>query len=166
MFQELNIENFNENVFHKIGKQWMLISAETDNECNAMTASWGGMGVLWGTNVAYIFVRPQRFSKHIIDESNHFALTFFNEEHRSMLAYMGKVSGKDEDKIATSNLHVIHDHAPYFEEAETVMICRKLYAQELDPECFVDGSLDRKWYPEKDYHTMYVAEIEKILYKK
>lgn len=165
MMKEMNIEDFNENVFTKIGKQWMLISAGNEDEVNAMTASWGGMGVLWNKNVVYIFIRPQRYTKHLIDENTHFAISFFPEEDRKMLAYMGKASGKDEDKIAHSNLHVIQGHAPYFEEAKQVMICRKLYAQELDPECFIDGSIDRTSYPEKDYHILYVGEIEKVLTK-
>ena len=40
---------------------------------------------------------------------------------------------------------------------------RKLYAQEYQPECFIDHSLDERWYPQKDYHTMYILEIEKVL---
>ena len=52
---------------------------------------------------------------------------------------------------------------PYFAEANTVMICRKLYAQSYDPACFIDKSLDAKNYPNKDYHMMYIVEIEKVL---
>ena len=34
-------------------------------------------------------------------------------------------------------------------------------------ECFTDGGeCDEKWYPDKDYHTMYMAEIVKVLRKK
>jgi hypothetical protein len=44
-----------------------------------------------------------------------------------------------------------------------VITGKKLYAQEYRPECFIDSSLDEKWYPQKDYHTMYILEIEKIL---
>ena len=44
-----------------------------------------------------------------------------------------------------------------------VLVCRKLYAQPYDPACFIDKSCDEKWYPNKDYHTMYIAEIEKVL---
>ena len=40
---------------------------------------------------------------------------------------------------------------------------RKLYAQDLKPECFVEPDCDSRWYPDKDYHTMYVVEVEKIL---
>ena len=44
------------NVFDRIGKQWMLVGAMKDGKSNAMTASWGGMGVMWGKNVVFVFV--------------------------------------------------------------------------------------------------------------
>ena len=30
--------------------------------CNTMTASWGGLGVLWRKPTAAIYVRPQRYT--------------------------------------------------------------------------------------------------------
>lgn len=165
MMKEIRAEAFTGNVFEHIGKRWMLISAGDQDKVNAMTASWGGMGVLWNKNVVYIFVRPQRFTKTLLDTQDHFAITFYPEDMRKMLAYMGKASGANEDKIAHENLHVIHDLAPYFEEAESTLICRKLYAQELDPEGIFDAQIDRRNYPDKDYHILYVGEIEKVLVK-
>lgn len=163
MWKEISPEQWEDHVFQRIGKQWMLISAEHDEGVNAMTASWGGMGVLWNKPVAFIYVRPQRFTKTLLDVESHFALTFYPEKQREMLAYMGKVSGRDEDKIAHAHLHVIKDHAPYFDEAEAAFICRKLFVQELDPEGFQDAMIDSMYYRDKDYHFLYVGEIEKIL---
>ena len=66
-----DIANFTFNPFTKIGKEWMLISAcdekREDKKINTMTASWGGVGVLWNKNVFFCFVRPQRFTKEFID---------------------------------------------------------------------------------------------------
>ena len=99
-----------------------------------------------------------------MDQEETFSLSVLGEEYRKTLNYFGTVSGRDEDKIASSGLHVVHEEGtPYFEEADTVMVCRKLYAQPFDPACFIDRSCDDKWYPQKDYHTMYIAEIEKVL---
>lgn len=165
MFKEINVNEWKHNPFQRIGTDWMLISAANEGKTNAMTASWGAMGILWNKPVAMIFVRPQRFTNSLLAQSDHFALTFFDASQRSMLAYMGKASGKTEDKIAHANLHVIHDHAPYFEEASEVMICRKLFAQELDPESILDTQVDQLNYPDKDYHILYVGEIEKVLVK-
>ena len=55
--------------------------------------------------------------------------------------------------------------APYFEQAQLVLVCRKLYADDLRPEKFTDQSLDGRWYPEHDYHRMYVGEVVQVLKK-
>ena len=82
------------------------------------------------------------------------------------MAYLGSVSGKDENKIEKSNLTINHiKNTPYFEEASMVIICKKLYAQELKPECFIEKEVDSNTYPDKDYHTMYISEILKIYTK-
>ena len=55
--------------------------------------------------------------------------------------------------------------APYFEQAQLVLVCRKLYADDLRPEKFTDQSLDGRWYPEHDYHRMYAGEVVQVLKK-
>lgn len=157
-------EDLHGDVFTMIGKEWMLVSAEKDGKVNTMTASWGGMGILWNKKVAYIFIRPQRYTKEFIDGSTTLSLSFYDEAYRKQLSYLGTVSGKDEDKIAKVDFHVAHHgETPYFEEANTVLVCRKLYAQDLQEKCFLANDLITKNYPEKDYHTMYVVEIEEVL---
>ncbi|KUO72086.1 MAG: flavin reductase [Desulfosporosinus sp. BRH_c37] len=165
-FKEVNPEQFEHSPFKLIGKDWMLIAAEKDGKVNTMTASWGGFGVMWGKNVAYIVIRPQRYTKEFIDNSNTFSLTFFADSFKKQLSYLGTVSGRDEDKIQKSNLTVLNiSDTPYFEEGNIVIFCHKLYAQELSPECFTVPELNEKWYPDIDHHTLYIAEVTKILVK-
>ena len=52
-WKKIEADQFNESPFRMIGKEWMLVTAEKDGKVNAMTASWGGMGVMWGKNVAF-----------------------------------------------------------------------------------------------------------------
>ena len=164
MWEKIKPEELHENPFSLIGEDWMLVAASDGERVNAMTASWGGVGILWGKKVAFIFVRPQRYTKELIDKSDKLSLSFFDEKKRKMLNYMGTVSGRDEDKIAASGLHVeMVNSAPVFQESRMVLICRKLYAQPMEESCFVDPELIEKNYPDRDYHTTYVVEIEKIL---
>lgn len=149
-----------------IGKEWLLITAEKEGKVNTMTASWGGVGIMWGKPVAYIFIRPQRYTKEFVDAADTLSLSVLDEEYRKTLSYLGTVSGRDEDKIAKSGLTVVYEgQTPYFAEAHTALICRKLFAQPYDPACFIDKSCEEKWYPQKDYHTMYIVEIEDVLVK-
>lgn len=166
MFKEIKSAELNDNPFQMIGKDWLLVTAEKDGKCNTMTASWGGVGVMWGKDVAFIVIRPQRYTKEFIDASDTLSLSVLPDSYRKTYSYLGTVSGRDEDKIAVSGLTVAHEDAvPYFEEADTVLLCRKLFAQPYQPEAFLAEELKEKWYPQQDYHTLYICEIEKILKK-
>lgn len=162
-FKELNIDDFKCNPFSKIGKDWMLISSGTAEKFNTMTASWGGLGVMWGKNVAFTFIRPQRYTKEFVDSNEHFSLCFFDDSYKKTLSYLGSVSGRDENKIEKCGLTpCFANSVPCFKEANLVLVCRKLYVQEMIPSCFIDENLDGKWYEKVDYHFMYVSEVEKI----
>ena len=166
-FKEIKIEDLSFNPFNKIGKQWMLLSAGTEENCNTMTASWGGLGIMWGKQAATVYIRPQRYTKEFVDAGDHFTLSFFGGDEKKAMGYLGKVSGREEsDKIEKAGLHVISlEGQPAFEEAKLVLVCRKLYAQELKPECFFGTEDIEKWYPGNDFHTMYIAEIVKAYQK-
>lgn len=162
--REINPKELTGNTFKTIGTDWLLITAEKEGKINTMTASWGGLGVLWNKNVAYIFIRPQRYTKEFVDSAEKLSLSVLPNAYRDQLNYFGKVSGRDEDKIAKSGLKVAKEYGvPYFSEADTAFICKKLYAAELAPESFIDKDLIDKCYPEQDFHTLYVVEIEKVL---
>ena len=148
------------NPFEKIGSQWMLITAEKDGKVNTMTASWGGVGVLWGKDVATVYIRPQRYTKEFVDAADTFTLTFFDGECKKEMGYLGKVSGRDEaDKIEKAGLHVQHvDGYPTFEEASQVLVCKKLYQDDIPMDAMPEDVRER-WYADGNYHTMYIAQI-------
>ena len=162
--KQIEINEFSENPFKLIGSDWMLITAKKGDKTNMMTASWGGVGILWNKPVATIYVRPQRYTKEFIDNEEYFSLCVLPEEYRQILNYCGTKSGRDEDKIAETKLTIDEsEKAPIFKESRLVLICKKLYAQDLTEQSFIDNSLVEKNYKAKDFHTMYIAEIEKIL---
>lgn len=75
---------------------------------------------------------------------------------------LGRLNGRDEDKIARVGFTPVELDGDFaFEEAELVLACRVLYADEIDPELFWDASCDERNYPEHDYHTVYVGEVER-----
>ena len=85
---------------------------------------------------------------------------------RDALSLCGSKSGREIDKAEETGLIPVFDQAaPYFEQASLVLVCKKLYAQPMDPAGFVDKALDSRWYPDKDYHKMFVGEVIKVLVK-
>ena len=166
-FKEVSIDSLQFNPFTKISKEWMLVTAGDEKRSNTMTASWGGVGIMWGKNVVTAYIRPQRYTKEFMDENEFFTISFLPEEYRKALNVCDSVSGKNvEDKWKEAGLTPYYvDGTTAVEEAELVFVCRKQYHQTMKPECFDVKENDAKWYPDKDYHEMYIAEIVKVLQK-
>jgi flavin reductase (DIM6/NTAB) family NADH-FMN oxidoreductase RutF len=160
-FAEVKLTDLNLNPFGAIGQDWMLVTAGDAEKVNTMTASWGGLGVLWGQNVAFVFIRPQRYTKEFMDKQGCFSLSFF-DGYKQEMGVLGSVSGRDRDKIAEVGMHVtMLDGVPAFAEAKLVLVLDTLYADEIKPEKFLQPELVEQWYPKQDWHTAYVAKIRK-----
>jgi flavin reductase (DIM6/NTAB) family NADH-FMN oxidoreductase RutF len=154
-----------DNPFKLIGKDWMLIAAGETDSFNMMTASWGALGELWNKRVAFCFVRPHRYTFSFMERAEVYTLNFFDELYRSALDLCGSRSGRDVNKAQETGLTAIAgtDGAVYFAQARLVLECRKLYAQDIDPDRFVDQAIPSQSYPKRDFHRMYVGEIVRCL---
>ncbi len=164
-FREISVEELKDNPFTLINKDWMLITAGNQDKHNTMTASWGGVGELWGKYVSTIYIRPQRYTLEFVEREDFYSLCFFGPEYRKALSLCGSKSGRDVDKDAATGLTPRFDQAaPYYEQARLVFLCRKLYKQDMTEEAFLDKSLLDKWY-DNDLHRMFIGEIVKVLVK-
>jgi flavin reductase (DIM6/NTAB) family NADH-FMN oxidoreductase RutF len=173
---EKSVRELNGSAVRRIADEWMLITAgnaavESSN-WNTMTASWGALGELWNKDAAFIFIRPGRFTRSFADENSLFTLSFFEEKYHKALAFCGEKSGRDYDKAAETGLTPIVfcsgkvdekiAGAIAFQEASEIIVCRKIYAQDIDPVLFIDPSIAGN-YPQKDYHRIYVGEVLALL---
>ena len=165
MFQKIDPKELDLNVFSAIGDRWMLITAGTVERCNTMTASWGGLGILWNKPMAIAYIRPQRRTKQFVDENEYFTLAFFSEAYRKQLALCGTKSGRDIDKVKECGFTVAAagGGAPYFEEAELVLVCRKQMVMPMDPAAIPDEVKETHY--KGDYHDIYWGEIVEVLKK-
>lgn len=163
-FKEIKVTDIKDNLIEKVSREWMLICAgDTADNCNMMTASWGFFGEIWNKHCAITLIRPQRYTLPFVDSNDRFALCFFgnNKEPHKICGYK---SGREVNKIAETGLTpVVLDGTIYFEEAETVMICRKLYVSEINKDGFIDKECLKNY--NNDFHKLFIAEIEKVLIK-
>ncbi|MCQ2441513.1 MAG: flavin reductase family protein [Oscillospiraceae bacterium] len=168
MFRKIDPKELTQNPFTLIGQQWMLVTAGTVESCNTMTASWGGVGIMWGNPVATCYIRPQRHTKQFMDNEEYFTLSFLAEDYRDALRFCGSKSGRDVNKFTACNLTVTGAEcgAPYVAESELVLVCKKQYAQPMAPEFLTEGdAIDKRWYPANDWHTMYIGQIVEVYVK-
>ena len=153
------------NPFSMLNDQWALVTAADGETANPMTVSWGGVGVIWNKPVATIYIRPQRYTHGLLEKEDTFTVSFYGEEHRAALKLCGAKSGRDMDKAAAAGLTLKkEDGFCYYEEAELVLCCRKIYRDRIRPEGFLADYIDGS-YPGKDYHDVYFGEIVKVLKK-
>ena len=101
-FRSVPYDSLSLNPFTKIGKEWALLTAGDENGFNTMTVSWGAMGFMWGKPSVTVYIRPQRYTKEFVDTRDTFTLSFYPAEKKDALSYLGKVSGRDEDKVTVS----------------------------------------------------------------
>ena len=167
-FTPLNIKTISKNLFSLLDDDWMLITAGNIESFNTMTASWGGFGILWNKPVAYIFIRPQRYTLGFVEGKDYFTLSFFDHTHKDILSYCGSKSGREVDKITDTGLIPVEtdNGSIYFEQARLIMECRKLYRDVIKKENFEFPETDRSVYKNGDYHHIFIAEIVNCLKKK
>lgn len=146
-----------------IGKQWMLITAGTQESFNTMTASWGGLGFLWNRPVAFVFVRPNRHTAKFIDEQAAFTLSFMPEKYREDLIFCGRNSGRDVDKMAATSLEpfTTPNGLVAMADADLVLECRKMAVATMQETDFVNfAEVSPQWYdPTNPLHKVYICEI-------
>jgi flavin reductase (DIM6/NTAB) family NADH-FMN oxidoreductase RutF len=173
---EKSVREFEGSPVKRIADEWMLITAgnaaRREGNWNTMTASWGALGELWNKDVVFVFIRPGRLTRSFVEDDSLFTLSFFDEKYRKALVFCGEKSGRDYDKAAETGLTPIvfgsgiaggrAAGAIAFQEASEIIVCRKIYTQDIEPERFLDSAIGEN-YPQKDYHRMFVGEVLTLL---
>jgi len=163
--KEINIRAVDENIVKLLADDWALLAAGDSTAHNAMTVSWGGLGELWGRDAAFVFVRPQRYTREFLERGELFSLNFFGGGYRRELSLFGAKSGRDLDKFAETGITPAFDGGcVYAKQAELALICRKIAFFDLGAEGFIAPDIIKN-YTKGDFHRMYVGEIKKTLKK-
>lgn len=163
--KRIEIKDLTENFFETISKEWMLVTAGTPEHFNTMTASWGGIGFLWNKPVAFVFIRPERYTYEFAEKNEYLTLSFLGDENRQIHNVCGSKSGRDTDKVQETGLKPLPtpEGNITFEQSRLTLECRKLYSRMLEPESFIDKQPLEKWYSENNgMHKMYIVEIVNV----
>ncbi|MBG0784938.1 MAG: flavin reductase family protein [Anaerolineaceae bacterium] len=159
----INIAQLKVQPHHLFYHQCPLLSSGdfSTGHFNTMTIGWGALGTMWSRPFAFVAVRHSRFTYEFIEQYDAFTLSILPAEYREAINLLGTQSGRDGDKIAKSGLtpeaaQVVA--APVFAEAEIVIECKNIYANDLDP-AKIPADVLHKHYPNGDFHRIYYGEI-------
>ena len=127
---------------------------------------------MWGKDAVFTVIRPGHHTRGFADSNSLFTLSFFDSQYRKALSFCGEKSGRDHDKASETGLTpVVFDDniaggraagAVAFKEASEILICKKNYFQDFDPAAFLDPEI-MSFYPQPDYHRMYIGEVLTML---
>ena len=159
---KVDLYKYKKNIFKEIGNRSAILTAGGYNDFNGMTVSWGGVGVLWNMNVAFVFVRKSRHTYKFTEKYDSFTLSFLPKQYQEAYKIFGTLSGKDIDKFEKTGLHPSFepDFNGYFiAEADYVFRLKKLCA--IPFEEYQDQI--SSFYPNGDYHTVYICKIVDLL---
>ena len=149
--------------FDEFANKWALVSAGDPADHNSMTVGWGGVGCLWGRSVATVYIRPNRHTYGYFEANEYFTVSFYPDAYKKALGVMGSRSGRDCDKDAEAGLTpVAVGESVTYREARRTLLCRKLFAQDMDAANFTPEVI-RKFYGSEPAHKMYIGEIVEIL---
>ena len=135
-------------------KKGIIVTTKSNNKVNAMSISWGTLGIEWNKNIFIIFIRENRCTKSMLDETKEFCVNIPTKDiDRNIIKVCGTKSGHDIDKI---------------KELPLILECKVIYRQKQDDSQIPD-SIKKSFYPQdvdssfygsnKDYHIAYYGEI-------
>lgn len=149
--------------YDEFENKWALVTAGSLNDHNSMTIGWGGVGCIWGKQVATVYIRPNRHTYGYFEQNEYFTISFYPEEYKKSLGIMGSKSGRDCDKDAQAGLTAVPcGESVTYAEARRTLLCRKLYHQDMDPERFPED-VKARYFKSEPAHRMYIGEIIDII---
>ncbi|MDR1664223.1 MAG: flavin reductase [Clostridiales bacterium] len=137
-----------------------FLSVKSGAGTNTMTISWGFVGFIWGKWHFITVVRPQRYTKEILDGgADSFTVSIpFGDALKEELAVCGTESGRDTDKSKTVRfIPAGRVESPVVEGCHLYYECRINQIQPLDGSVMPPEVL--QFYGAGDYHIMYFGEI-------
>ena len=125
----------------------MVSTADKSGNTNILTIAWTGT-VCTNPPMAYISVRPERYSYHMIEESREFVINLTTEKLAWAADFCGVRSGRDVDKWKECSLTAEPaqslKYAPSIKESPVNIECRVIRTEKL-------GS-----------HHMFLAEVTAV----
>ena len=130
---------------------------------NPMTIGWGQFGVLWGKPTFTVYVRESRYTHDLLTNEHTFTISVpYAGTLKEALAFCGTKSGRDVQKMDALHASFFQNRfgaQDGFQGCKYHIECRILLRAELDETKMEDASLQSRYYPNGDPHTMYVGEI-------
>ena len=159
----MDLKKFNLAPLYDLDQEWAVLTTGNEEKYNAMTISWGGFGTIWNKPVVTAYVRPNRYTYELMENSEYFTISFYDDQYKADLGILGRMSGRNSDKLSLIKLTPeFLEKSTSFKEAKLTIICKKLYSQDLDIAQVPEYEAN-KFYKVEPIHRMYIGEVIDII---
>ena len=141
-------------------KKGVFLTVKAGDRLNTMTIGWATIGFAWQKPIFMVMVRDSRHTFTIIEDAADFTVSIPALDMKNAVMYCGTKSGREVDKFKELGLATkksLKTTSPIIDVPGLHFECRIVNKSAMDPQ-FLDETYQR-FYPEKDYHTMYFGEI-------
>lgn len=126
LFKQISPEEISDNVFTLVGKVFPVITAGKEDHYNSMTASGGGLGLLFKKPTTWCILRTDRYTLEIIQKEQTYTMSYFPNEYKEQILFLGSKSGRDSDKMKEVELTSVQTPSGdmSFKEAGLIIECK------------------------------------------
>ncbi|GAB6012124.1 flavin reductase [Viscerimonas tarda] len=160
------------NVFTLVGKDFFAITAGKEDRYNSMIGSGGGLGLLFRKPTAWCISRNDRYTLELIKKEQSYTLSFFPDEYKKKMLFLGSKSGRDSEKMNEVELTSIQTPSGNlsFEEAKLIIECKLMQITTPDLDDFysqeVKDSISEANEDAGTYRQFVFGEITHVWVKK
>ena len=126
IFKEISPEGITDDIFTLVGKIYPVITVGNVNYYNSMTASGGGMGLLFRKPATWCVFLTGRYTLELIQKEKAYTLSYFPDEYKKQVLFLGSKSGRDSEKMKEVELTGIQTPSGNmsFIEAKLIIECK------------------------------------------
>jgi flavin reductase (DIM6/NTAB) family NADH-FMN oxidoreductase RutF len=175
LFRQISPEEISDNVFTLVGKlvgKDTVITAGKEDHYNSMTGSVSGLGILFKKLVTWCFFRADRYTLEIIQKERTYTLSYFPDEYKEQILFLGSKSGRDRGKMKEVELTSVPTPSGgmSFKEASQIIECKLTQITTAYPDDFytqeVRDFVNEAYKKANYYRKMVFGEITHVWVKK
>jgi len=173
LFTAIAPEEISDNVFTLVGKIFPVVTVGNKEHYNSMTASGGGMVLMFRKPATMLLFPSNRYTLELIESEKTYTLSYFPDEYKEQVMFLGSKSGRDSEKMKEVQLTAISTSSGNmsFEEARLIVECKltQITTPSFPDDFYAQEAIDYMSEPYKDpgEHRKYVfGEITAVWTKK
>jgi len=172
IFHQISPEEISDNVFTLVGKDYFIITAGREAHYNSMTGSGGGLGMLFKKPTTWCVLRADRYTLELIQKEQTYTMSYFPEEQKEQLYFLGSKSGRYSDKMKEVELTGVQTPSGNiaFKEARLILECKLTEITTPGPDDFYSQEakeyINDAYKKASDYRSYVFGEITRVWVKK